>query len=295
VRTKAGHLFRVERSIQAVMALHFRSLHDAEKLLVLPNVWDAVSARLFEEEGFAALGTTSAGVASAMGFPDGEVMSLTTHLAVARCVVERVGIPVSLDMERGYAEHVLELQRNVVRALGTGIVGVNLEDSTVGDGTSHGSPLRDTDEQCDRLRAVREAADSYGVPLVINARTDALLGEDGAGSKALTEAIERGNRYRDAGADCVFVPDMETLEERDMASLVRELDVPLNLIAGRRTPPVARLEEMGVSRLSFGPRPMRTLLSALQRMAREWRDAGTYDRMLEGTLTYETVNAWFRR
>jgi 2-methylisocitrate lyase-like PEP mutase family enzyme len=284
----------VERSIQAAMARYFRSLHGAEKLLLLPNVWDAASARLFEEEGFHALGTTSAGVASAMGFPDGEAMALATHLTVACCIVERVGIPVSLDMERGYAERILELQRNVARALETGIVGVNLEDSIDGGGASHGSALRDPEEQCDRIRAVREAAESYGVPLVINARTDALLGEDGAGSKALSEAIDRGNRYWDAGADCVFVPDMETLEEQGMTQLARELNAPLNLIAGRRTPPVSRLEEIGVSRLSFGPRPMRALLSALQCMAREWRDAGTYHRMLEGTLSYETVNAWFR-
>jgi 2-methylisocitrate lyase-like PEP mutase family enzyme len=277
------------------MARYFRSLHGAEKLLLLPNVWDAASARLFEEEGFQALGTTSAGVASANGFPDGEAMPLATHLAVARCVVERVGIPVSLDMERGYAGSLSDLQGNVVRALETGIVGVNLEDSMAGAGSTHGSSLRDPDEQCDRIRAVREAAESHGVPLVINARTDALLGEDGAGPKGLAEAIDRGNRYREAGADCVFVPDMETLDEHQMAHLARVLGAPLNLIAGRRTPPVPRLEEIGVSRLSFGPRPMRALLSALQRMAREWRDRGTYDRMLEGTLSYETVNAWFRR
>jgi 2-methylisocitrate lyase-like PEP mutase family enzyme len=285
----------VERSVQAAMARHFRSLHGAEKLLLLPNAWDAASARLFEEEGFPALGTTSAGVAAAMGFPDGEVMSLAIHLGVARCIVELVGIPVSLDLERGYAEDIADLQRNVVRALEAGVVGVNLEDGAAGGGASHGPPLRELNEECDRIRAVREAGERFGVPLVINARTDVLLGGDGAASSALSEAIRRGNRYRDAGADCVFVPDLETLGEDEMAHLARELNAPLNLIAGRRTPPVSRLEEIGVSRLSFGPRPMRALLSALQRMAREWRDQGTYDRMLESALSYETVNAWFRR
>jgi 2-methylisocitrate lyase-like PEP mutase family enzyme len=285
----------MERSRQATLARRFLDFHGSGKLLVLPNAWDAASARLFEEEGFQALGTTSAGVASVMGFPDGEAMPLATHLAVARCIVACVEIPLSLDMERGYAGPVPELQRNVVQALETGIVGINLEDSVAAQGSAHGLSLRDPEEQCERIGAAREAARGYGVPLVINARTDALLVENGAGSGALAEVIRRGNRYREAGADCIFVPDMETLDEQEMARLARELEAPLNVIAGRRTPPVSRLEEIGVARLSFGPRPMRTLLSALQRMAREWRDAGTYERMLEGTLSYETVNAWFRR
>jgi len=285
----------MERTVHAARAEHFRALHAGGRLLLLPNAWDAVSARLFEEQGFSAIATTSAGVASAMGFPDGEFMPLETHLAVARCMVEHVRIPVSLDMERGYARTPTELYGNVIRVLEAGIVGVNLEDGLGEDGGhSSGPRLRDVDEQCERIMSAREAAGHYGVPLVINARTDALLGND-AGPNAVSEAIRRGNRYREAGADCVFVPDLETLEEPGMTLLATDLDAPLNLIAGRRTPPVSRLQEIGVARLSFGPRPMRAILSALQTMAREWLDTGTWARMSEGTLGYDTVNAWFAR
>ena len=286
----------MEKSVQARRAQCFRDLHGTSRLLLLPNAWDAVSARLFASEGFQALGTTSAGVAAAAGYPDGEVMPFPTSLAVARCIADRVEIPVSLDFESGYAASLSELRDHALLALETGIVGVNLEDGQAGCGSSVGPGLRDLQEQCERIRTVREAAESYGVPLVINARTDGLLAEDNSPTpERLAEAIHRGNRYREAGADCVFVPDLETLAEHEMALLARELEAPLNLIAGRRTPPVPRLEEIGVSRLSFGPRPLRTLLSSLQLMAREWRQAGTYHRMLEGTLTYETVNAWFRQ
>jgi len=284
----------MDREAQAAMAERFRDLHRSGRLLLLANAWDAASARVFELEGFPALGTTSAGVAASMGFPDGESMPFRTHLGVARRIVECVRIPVSLDLERGYAGGVSELQGNIVLALEAGMVGVNLEDTVAGSGSPGGSRLRDIGEQCDRIRAVREAATAHGVPLVINARTDALLDARDAGSNAIAEAIRRGNRYREAGADCVFVPDLETLLEDDIVRLVAELNAPLNLIAGRRTPPVRRLEEIGVSRLSFGPRPMRTLLFTLQQMAREWMEEGTYGRMLEGRLGYEAVNSWFR-
>lgn len=284
----------MEQSAQTTRAQRFRGLHTKGKLLLLPNAWDAVSARLFEEEGFQALATTSAGVSSAMGFADGEVIPFATHLAVARCIVERVRIPVSMDMERGYASNLAELRTNVTAAIEAGIVGVNLEDGLPDHSASHSNRLRDPDEQCDRIRTVREVAEHAHVPLVINARTDVLLGADGGGSNGLSEAVHRGNRYREAGADCVFVPDLETLEDHEIAVLAEEIAAPLNVIAGRRTPPVPRLEEIGVSRLSFGPRPMRALLSVLQTMAREWLDRGTFQEMSKGTLTYDTINGWFR-
>ncbi len=114
---------------------------------------------------------------------------------------------------------------------------------------------------------------------MVNARTDVLLEHGAASEDRLREAIERGNTYRRAGADCVFVPDTGGLGESEIALLATGIQAPLNLIAGENTPSVQRLEALGVARLSFGPRPMRALLSTLQLMAREWRDAGTYDRM----------------
>lgn len=273
----------------------FRRMHRERRLLVLPNAWDAVTARLYETEGFRAIGTTSAGIASALGFPDGEVMSLEDNLAVCRRIVENVSVPVSIDIEAGYAGCVKGLVDTIERVLDTGAAGVNLEDRLkAGCDHREATGLADVTVQAERIATVRETAERRGIPLVINARTDVILMHGETSENRLAEVIARGDAYRGAGADCVFVPDMDVLEEAHIRTLVRELDVPLNLIAGSKTPSVQRLEELGVARLSFGPRAMRVTLQLLRDMAREWRVEGTYTRLTSaGSLSYDEVNAWF--
>lgn len=273
----------------------FRGMHQGRRLLVLPNAWDAVTAKLYETEGFLAIGTTSAGIASTLGCPDGEVMSLEDNLSVCRRIIEHVSVPVSIDIEAGYASCAKGLVDTIERVLDTGAAGVNLEDRlTAGCGHGEATGLVDVASQVERIAAVRETAAQNGIPLVINARTDVILAYGGASEDGLAEVIARGNAYVMAGADCVFVPDMDVLEEGHIRTLVRELDAPLNLIAGARTPGVQRLEELGVARLSFGPRAMRVTLQLLRDMAREWRVEGTYTQLTSASsLSYDEVNAWF--
>jgi len=275
----------------AAKAEAFRELHRGAAVLLLPNVWDVVSAKLYEVEGFRAVGTTSAGIASTLGFPDGQRMGIEETATVVRRIAARVDVPISADIEAGYSESPEGAALAARAVLEAGAAGINIEDSLSGCGIAHYAALSDIPVQQARIEAIRATADSEGVPLVINARTDVFLVE--SGSDRVAAAVERGNAYLAAGADGVFVPDMGDLTEDELIRLVEGIDGPLNVIAGERTPPIRRLTEIGVARLSFGPRPMRTALWELQRMAREWRESGTYTRTLRGELGYEDVNGWF--
>jgi len=270
-------------------------MHHGPELLLLPNAWDVVSAKLYEVEGFRAIGTTSAGISSTLGFADGERMSLDDNLAVCRRIVDHVAVPVSVDIEAGYGACLDGLAGTVAKVIAAGAVGVNIEDSAkAGCGGPETGTLLDPHLQAARIAAVRKVADAAGVPLVINARTDVLLDHGVVTEARLREAVDRGNAYREAGADCVFVPDMGTLGEADIGVLAGGIKAPLNLIAGARTPAVRRLEALGVSRLSFGPRPMRAALFLLRTLAREWLTTGTFSQLAAGeSLSYDEINAWF--
>jgi 2-methylisocitrate lyase-like PEP mutase family enzyme len=253
-------------------ALALGKLHTSGPLLVLPNAWDAGSARLFVEAGFAALATTSAGIAFSLGYPDGEEISRAEMLAAVARITRRVSVPVTADMEAGFGlspDAVAETARGVLTA---GAVGMNLEDSGDGD------RLLEFDLSVARVRAAREAATAAGVPLVLNARTDAFHPGTLPPGRQFAEAVRRGNAYREAGADCVFVPfvgDSGTIER-----LVKEIAAPLNILGAPDAPTLPALEALGVRRVTFGSAPMRATLGLLRRMAREWKEKGTY-----GTLT----------
>jgi len=280
----------VDKSEQRRKAEEFLALHSSDEILILPNAWDVASKEIFEREGFKAIGTTSAGVAATLGHADGEKMTLADNLQVVKRIADHTALPVSADMEAGYADSIEGLIDTAEAVLATGAVGLNIEDST-GDPRV---PLFDKNHQQDKIRAVRAASKSSGVHLVINARTDVYL-VDGDVSKQLRRTIERGNLYREAGADCIFVPDVGNLDKSCMEVLVREIDAPINVIAGVTTPAVAELQDIGVARLSLGPRPMRALLALLREVARELKTTGTYDLMADPSISYDEVNGWFSK
>jgi 2-methylisocitrate lyase-like PEP mutase family enzyme len=274
---------------QRKMAEKFVSFHSDPELLVLPNAWDAVSAKIYETTGFKAVGTTSAGIAAVLGYPDGQRMSLEENLSMVRRMTRSLRIPVSADIEAGY----LSTRRNigdVVRSvIDSGAVGLNLEDGT-GDGAR---PLFPVSVMVERIRGMRRTADEAGIPICLNLRTDVYLVEEMDSEQSFRLAVERGNAYREAGADCIFVPDVGDLDKNTIRLLVKEIKSPLNIIAGDNTPTIAELQDLGVSRLSTGPRPMRACLSLLRKMAGEWLVDGSYSLMNQSTLTYSEVNSWF--
>lgn len=238
-------------------AARFRLLHAGPDVLVLPNAWDRLSARLLASvPGCPALGSTSAGIAAALGYADGERAPLGALLAVVGQIVAATDLPATVDFEAGFADTPTDLAENVRRIVALGGVGINLEDG-IGDGGAMGT-LRDPAEQAERLAAAREALQVGGVPGVLNARTDVLMQQRGPRESWLPEAIRRGQIYAAHGADCVFVPGLpwrgQSPDEarRDIALLVREVGRPINLLASSLTPPVAELRELGVRRLSAG-------------------------------------------
>src|SRR5580704_14903543 len=263
-----------EPLVQKATAL--RALHHTGKVLLLPNVWDVASARIIEDAGFPAIATTSAGIAFSLGYPDGQRISRLEMLARVARIARAVQLPVTADAEAGYGyrpEDAAETAREVIEA---GAVGMNFEDGT--DDPHH--PLIDLPLQLERIHAIRETALKSRVLLVLNARTDVYLSQVGPPETRYDHALERLLAYRDAGADCVFAPGVHDSET--IARLVKDVQCPLNILAGPGSPPVGELEKLGVARVSLGSSPMRATLGVLHRMAEELKTTGTYQ-ALEGT------------
>jgi 2-methylisocitrate lyase-like PEP mutase family enzyme len=277
------------KKTQAELGRQFLALHHGPKILVLPNAWDTASARIFEEAGLSAIGTSSAGVAFSLGYPDGQKISRDEMLGAVRRIAEAVEVPVTADVEAGFGtapEDVAETARAVIAA---GAAGMNLEDGIEGKSEY----LADLSRQNEIIRAVLEAASSAGVPFVLNARTDIFLNSIGPAETRLARAIERLNAYRKAGAQSLFAPGVKDRET--IAQLARGVTGPLNILATVGTPPVAELQQLGVARVSVGSGPMRATLGFLSRMAREIRDDGVFTMMTEGAIPYADANALLER
>jgi len=237
-------------------------------MLVLPNAWDAGSARIFVEAGFPALATTSAGIAFSLGYPDGERISRDEMLAAVARITRRISVPITADMEAGYGQTPDAVAETVRRVIDAGAVGMNLEDRM------EEKHLIEFSLAVERVRAARRAADSTGVRLVLNARTDAFEAPELPRDKRLAEAVRRGNAFRETGADSVFVPfvgDRGTIEQ-----LVQQISAPLNILGTPNAPTLKQLAALGVRRVTFGSAPMRATLGLVRRMAREWKEKGTY-------------------
>ena len=250
-------------SDQTTRAKRFRALHVAGRPLVLFNIWDAGSAKAVAEAGAAALATGSWSVAAAHGLKDGEALSLDLALANLERVVAATELPVTIDLESGYGADPAEVGQTVARALAVGAVGCNLEDSVPGKGA-----LRAPAEAAQRIAAARAACDRAGVPAFVNARTDVFFqGPAEAHDGAMVEAaLERARAYADAGADGLFVPGLA--DARLIARLVEGSPLPVNIMMGPATPPIPRLAELGVARVSHGPGPYLAAMRALEAAAR---------------------------
>ena len=247
-----------------------RALHHTGKALLLPNIWDVASARMIEEAGFPALATTSAGIAFSLGYPDGQKIPRHEMLARVARIARAVKVPLTADVEAGYGERPEDAAQTAREVIEAGAVGMNFEDGT--DDPQH--PLFDLPLQLERIRAIREAALKSRVLLVLNARTDVYLAQVGPLETRYDHAVRRLQAYRDAGADCVFAPGLGDSET--IARLAKDVQCPLNILAGPGSPSVTELEKLGVARVSLGSTPMRATLGLLSRMAEELKASGTY-------------------
>ena len=250
----------------------FRALHHGPDILLLANTSDAATSRVVVEVGYPAVATTSAGVAWAQGYPDGEIIPPEEMAAVVARIAQSVDVPVTADMEAGY---------------GAGAVGRNLEDS---DPHAGGHPFYDFDSSVERILAGRAAADEFGVPIVINARVDAFAGKalgSNEWNAALDEAARRGNAYLEAGADCAFVPFVRDAET--IAALVRDIDGPVNTLSGAPSPTVPELRKIGVRRVSVGGLLSLAAATLFRNAAEELRGPGTYS-FAKGVILHPEMN-----
>ena len=267
----------------------FRRLHQGSSPLVLLNVWDAASAAVFARAGAPALGTTSAGVAWSAGYADGEHMPFADLVRVVVSICRVVTIPVSVDIERGFGASAAEVARNVGALVDSGAIGVNIEDGI----DAAKNALRPAQDLAERVAAIRELASARGVPLFINARTDAYFLPAPEAERRFEEAAARLESYARAGADGAFAPGLTDTNE--IARLAARIGVPLNVYAGYAgVPSIGALAAAGARRISVGCGPLQGLLGQAQVMARELLTEASYDSMLRGALPVASLNELFR-
>ncbi|MFY9645855.1 MAG: isocitrate lyase/phosphoenolpyruvate mutase family protein [Terriglobales bacterium] len=274
--------------LQSSKAIQFRQLHRGPSMLILPNAWDVASARLFEDAGFPAIATTSAGIAFSLGYPDGQRIPREEMMARIGRITRAVHVPVTADVESGYGPTPEDAAKTTRELIELGVIGMNLEDAS---GRSD-QPLSSLELAVDKIKAAREAAVKLGAQIVINARTDIYLLPGGNPDANYSEAVRRLVAFRDAGADCVFAPglnDAVTIEH-----LAKAVECPLNILAGPGTPSIPELQKLGVARVSVGSGPIRATLGLLRRIAEELRTTGTYA-SLDGAERYADVQKLLAR
>lgn len=247
----------INQQNQAAKADIFRSQHHSGKILILPNIWDALGARLIKKIGFPSVATASVSTAISNGYRDGENIPFPLLLKTVGKIATAVDLPLTVDMERGFAETVPQLKDHIRLLIENGAVGINIEDSLPDK-----SGLYPLDDQCRKIEAIRETGIQYGVPIVINARTDVfVLKMPGA----LTLAIERGKAFRKAGADCMYPILMSDYE--DISRFLAAVPGPMNVVLQKPVSDIGRLEKAGVARLSLGPNFLNHALAAMKKVA----------------------------
>ncbi|HEX3430786.1 MAG TPA: isocitrate lyase/phosphoenolpyruvate mutase family protein [Rhizomicrobium sp.] len=266
---------------QQEQARAFHALHQ-DGLLILPNAWDAGSACIIEAAGAKAIATSSAALAWAHGYPDGQAMPLATLIAAVREIVRAVHVPVSTDFEAGFADDPNTVGDFVARLIEVGAVGINIEDG-------HGSP----DVLCAKIHRVRHDAQRKGVDLWINARIDVYLHKLAQGESAYEETVRRAKLYGDAGAHSIFVPG--AAEESLIARLVADIALPLNILAWPGLPDAARLQALGVRRLSAGAGLARASLGFARSLAEAFLRDGRSEPFGEGPYANANINALMPR
>jgi 2-methylisocitrate lyase-like PEP mutase family enzyme len=255
----------------------FHRLHEAG-LLVLPNAWDAGSARLIESLGARAIATSSAAVAWSHGYPDGDLLPVPLLVATVEEIARTVVIPISVDVEGGYSADPAGVAETVSAVIGAGGVGINIEDGNAGP-----------DLLCAKIERAKAAGERLGVNLFVNARTDVYLRNLAPAERKVEETLARAERYRDAGASGIFVPGVTASDEiRTIASGVR---LPMNVLARPGLPPASALAALGVRRLSAGSWLASSAFGRIASLAAGFLETGASEPLGEGAMPYAEVNA----
>ncbi len=243
---------------QKEKAEYFGRLHVPGDPVILFNAWDAGTAKAVADAGAKAIATGSWSVAAAHGFFDAEALPLDLALANIARIVSYVDLPVTLDLEGGYAADTATLRANIEKVLDAGAIGINFEDQIIG-----GEGLHSVEEQSERIRAIRETAERKGIPLFINARTDVFL-KNGPADHAehFEEAVTRALAYTDAGASGIFAPGLK--DPALIKQFCERSTLPVNIMVMADTPPNKDMAALGVARISYGPGPYREMVENLK-------------------------------
>ena len=265
------HAVSMNKSDQVRLAESFRARHVRKPVLLLPNVWDGISTRLFVAAGFEAVATTSGGVAWALGYPDGEATPWGEVVAATARIVRAAGagVPVTADIEAGYGATPQAVAAHVAEIIGAGVVGINLEDGH--------APMRSLEDAAARIRASREAARAAAVPIVINARCDLYFMPHDDEATRFAETVVRSKAYLAAGADCLYpfgLRDPDTI-----ARFVAAVGAPVNITGRAGMPDAAALERLGVARITIASAPTLVAMSAIRDLAADLHATGRFDRL----------------
>lgn len=260
----------------------FRELHAPGAMLLLPNAWDAGSARLIESCGAAAIATTSAGLCWSRGYPDDDALPPRVLAAAVAEIARVVSVPLTVDVEGGYSGEPRAVGETVAAVVDAGAVGINLE-----DGTAAPALL------CEKIGAIKAAAARAGIDLFVNARIDVFLRALVPPERALEESIDRARRYRQAGCDGVFVPGL--VDRKAIGEIAAAVALPLNVMVAPNLPSVADLRALGVRRVSAGSAIAKTAYGAATRAAVRFLADGVYDAMFETAADYRRMNALFAK
>lgn len=245
-------------------------LHQQDDIFVMPNAWDAGSAKLLAAAGFKAIATTSAGIAFSLGRPDSEnAVSRDEMLQAIKNIVQAVDLPVSADLEAGFGSRPAVVAETIQMAIEVGVVGGNIEDFT----GNRQKPLFDRILATDRIQAARVAANNQLLPFVLTARTDCYLVEH---PKPFAEALERSQLYCEAGADCIFIPGVRDLNL--IEQLVQQIPKPLTVVVGLKGSPftVQQLADIGVRRITIGGSLARATYALIRKAAQEMMIKGQF-------------------
>ena len=262
----------------------FKSLHHNDKILVLPNIWDPLGAVLLESLGYAAVATASASIALSNGYADGEKISFKELLAILKRITGSVKIPVTADVESGYASNITMLEENIKQLIDAGISGINIEDSAHDD-----SKLISSNAQCDKINCIKNTAMKLGVPIFINARTDVYLKENNlSAEEKLAETIRRGNAYKNAGADGFYPIFLK--ENESMKSIVKEVGLPVNILLLPGIPDFETLHAAGVARVSLGPGFLKIAINAMKDIAEKLLHYEGMPEVMDNPITSAYLN-----
>lgn len=264
--------------IQRKKAAQFLALHSGPDLLLMPNVWNPIGARILEARGYPAIATASAAISASLGYRDGERIRRATLIDIVGRIAGSVAVPVTADIEAGYAVSLSELAETIEQVIDAGVVGINIEDSL-----DDQHRLRPVAGQCERLAQVRRTAEQKGLPLVINARIDSFMSiEFNDNREKISDAVSRAAAYFNAGADCVYPigpGDRSTVSE-----LRNRIEGPINILAAEHAESIRSLTELGVNRVTFGPFVFRSCLKKFIDIADSLRAAGDYGSFADNTI-----------